>query len=79
MYKFISETEIEKAPPYIKEQGIVTSNPPEEKLRALGYKELNIEPYPETAEGCYRLPIYVDGGVITQKWSDEIKDGENDK
>lgn len=79
MYKFISETEIEKAPPYIKENGIVTSNPPEEKLRELGYKELVIELYPETAEGCHRLPVYADGDVITQSWSDEIKDVENDK
>ena len=78
MYKYINETEIEKAPPYIKENGRVISNPPEEKLRELGYKELIIEPCPETAEGCYRTPIYTDGDVITQKWSEEIKDGEND-
>lgn len=78
LYKFISETEIEKAPPYIKENGTVTSNPPKDRLRALGYKDLNIEPYPETQEGCYRLPIYTDGEVITQSWSEEIKDGEND-
>lgn len=78
LYKFISETEIEQAPPYIKEQGIVTSNPPEDKLRELGYKDLIVEPFPETAKDCYRLPIYIDGDVITQKWSEEIKDGEND-
>lgn len=78
LYKFINETEIEQAPPYIKEQGIVTSNPPEDKLRELGYKDLMIEPCPETQEGFYRLPIYMDGDAITQKWSDEIKDGEND-
>ena len=78
LYKFISETEIEKAPPYIKENGTVTSNPPEDKLRELGYKDLIAEPCPETAEGCYRLPIYTDGDVITQTWSEEIKDGEND-
>ncbi len=78
LYKFISETEIEKAPPYIKENGTVTSNPPEDKLRELGYKDLIVEPYPETQEVCYRLPIYMDGEVITQTWSEEIKDGEND-
>ena len=78
MYKYISETEIEKAPPYIKENGRVISNPPEEKLRELGYKELIIEPYPETQEGFIRTPIYIDGEVITQRWSDVIKDGEND-
>lgn len=78
LYKYINETEIEKAPPYIKAQGTVTSNPPEDKLRELGYKDLIIEPYPETQEGFYRTPIYTDGDVITQKWSDEVKDGEND-
>ena len=78
LYKFISETEIEKAPPYIKENGTVTSNPPEDKLRELGFKDLIVEPCPETQEGCYRLPIYIDGEAITQSWSDEIKDGEND-
>ena len=77
MYKYISETEIEKAPPYIKENGRVISNPPEEKLRELGYKELIIEPCPETQEGFIRTPIYADGDVITQRWSDVIKDGEN--
>lgn len=78
MYKYISETEIKKAPKYIKEQGTVTSNPPEDKLRELGYKVLIIEPCPETQEGFYRTPIYTDGEVITQSWSDEVKDGEND-
>lgn len=78
LYKYISETEIEKAPPYIKENGTVTSNPPEDKLRELGYKDLIIEPCPETQEGFYRTPIYTDGEVITQTWSEEIKDGEND-
>ena len=78
LYKFISETEIEKAPPYIKENGTVTSNPPEDKLRELGYKDLIAEPCTETQDCCYRLPIYMDGEVITQTWSDEIKDGEND-
>lgn len=72
MYKYISEREIEKAPPYIKEKGMVISNPPEEKLRELGYKALIIEPCPETQEGCYRTPIYIDGEVITQKWSEEV-------
>lgn len=74
LYKYISETEIERAPKYIKEQGTVTSNPPEDKLRELGYKDLIIEPYPETQEGCYRLPIYTDGEAITQSWSEEIKE-----
>ena len=78
LYKYISETQIEKAPKYIKEQGTVTSNPPEDKLRELGYKVLIIEPCPETQEGFYRTPIYTDGEVITQSWSDEVKDGEND-
>lgn len=78
LYKFISETEIEKAPPYIKENGTVTSNPPEDKLRELGFKDLIVEPCPETQEGCYRLTIYMDGEVITQTWSEEIKEGEND-
>ncbi len=74
LYKFINETKIEQAPLYIKEQGMITSNPPEEKLRALGYKDLIIEPCPETAEGCYRLPVFIEGDVITQKWSEEIKE-----
>lgn len=73
LYKYISKTEIERAPLYIKEQGTVISNPPEGKLRELGYKDLIIEPYTETAEGCYRLPIYTDGDVITQAWSEEVE------
>lgn len=76
LYKYISETEIEKAPPYIKEQGTVTSNPPEDKLRELGYKDLIIEPYPETREGFYRTPIYTDGEVITQGWSEEVEENQ---
>lgn len=76
LYKYISETEIEKAPPYIKEQGTVTSNPPEDKLRELGYKDLIIEPYPETQEGFYRTPIYTDGDVITQGWSEEVEENQ---
>lgn len=74
LYKFISETEIKAAPPYIKENGMVISNPSEEKLRELGYKELNETPCPETQEGCYRIPVYVDGDVITQKWSEEVSE-----
>ncbi len=74
MYKYISETEIEKAPPYIKENGRVISNPPEDKLRELGYKELKETPCPETQEGCYRTPIYIDGDVIIQKWSEEVSE-----
>lgn len=72
LYKYISEREIEKAPPYIKEKGMVISNPPEEKLRELGYKEFKETPCPETLEGYYRTPIYIDGDVITQKWSEEV-------
>ena len=76
LYKFISETEIEKAPKYIKENGTVTSNPPEDKLRELGYKNLIAEPYPETQDCCYRLPIYMDGEVITQMWSEEVEENQ---
>ena len=76
LYKYISETEIEKAPPYIKEQGTVTSNPPEDKLRELGYKDLIFEPCPETQEGFYRTPIYTDGEVITQTWSEEVEENQ---
>ena len=72
LYKFINERKIEQAPPYIKENGIVTSNPTEAKLRELGYKDLVKEPYPEISEDCYRIPFYIDGDVITQKWSEEI-------
>lgn len=76
LYKYISETEIEKAPLYIKEQGTVISNPPEDKLRELGYKDLIIEPYPETQEGFYRTSIYTDGEVITQSWSEEVEENQ---
>ena len=76
LYKFISETEVEKAPPYIKENGTVTSNPPEDRLRELGYKDLIVESCPETQEGCYRLPIYMDGEVITQMWSEEVEENQ---
>ena len=76
LYKFISETEIEKARKYIKENGPVTSHPPEDKLRELGYKNLIAEPYPETQDCCYRLPIYMDGEVITQTWSEEVEENQ---
>lgn len=76
LYKYISATEIEKAPLYIKEQGTVTSNPPEEKLRELGYKDLIIEPCPETQEGFYRTQIYTDGEAITQGWSEEVEENQ---
>lgn len=76
LYKFISETEIEKAPKYIKENGTVTSNPPEDRLRKLGYKDLIVEPCPETQDCCYRLPIYMDGEVITQMWSEEVEENQ---
>lgn len=79
MYKFINENEIEKAPLYIIEGDFVISNPLAEKLAELGFKELVVEPYPETSEGCYRTPIYIDGDeTITQSWSEE-KAGDEHK
>lgn len=73
LYKFISETKIERQPLYIKENGMVISNQPEEKLRALGYKDLVTSPQPETEPGYYVTAIYTDGDVITQTWSEPVK------
>lgn len=76
LYKYVNETEIEKAPPYIKENGTVISNPPEDKLRELGFKDLITEPCPETQEGFCRTPIYIDGEIIIQKWSEEAEENQ---
>lgn len=73
LYKFISESKIERQPLYIKENGTVISNPPESKLRALGYKDLVTSPQPETEPGYYVTAIYIDGDVITQTWSEPVK------
>ena len=73
LYKFISKTEIERQPLYVKENGTVISNPPETKLRALGYKDLVATKKPETEPGYYRTRIFTDGDVITQTWSEPVK------
>lgn len=73
LYKFISKTEIKRQPLYIKENGTVISNPPESKLRSLGYKDLATTEKPETEPGYYVTAIYTDGDVITQIWSEPVK------
>lgn len=72
LYKYIDSTTIKAAPSYIRERGMVITNPPEKMLKDLGFKELQITEYPETQEGYYRAPIYTDGEIIIKNWSTPI-------
>lgn len=71
-YKYIDERQVKRAPNPIFDGGRVYSNPTDETLRALGYKELVVEDMPEVPDGKMAMPIYTDGDVITQGW--EIAD-----
>lgn len=74
LVKFISENRIQRARNPIYDNGKVYSNPTEETLRELGYKEIVETPMPETPEGKMTILRYIDGDVITQSW--EIVDYE---
>lgn len=73
-FKFISKNQVKRANNPIYEGGQVYSNPTDETLRALGYKELVIEEQPEVPEDKIAIPVFIDGDVITQSW--EIVDNE---
>lgn len=72
--KYISKNRIERVRNPIRDNGKVYSNPTEETLRALGYKEVIETPMPEIPEGKMAILHYVDGNVIKQEW--EITDVE---
>ena len=66
--KYINEHQIKRPTNPLREGDKVYSNPTEETLRELGYKDLVIEPMPEVEEGKALMPVYTDGEVITQGW-----------
>ena len=71
--KYINETTVEFAPPFIIDGEKVIANPTDDILAEQGYKEVIETEYPDTADGYYRIPIYENGENIIQQWSDEIK------
>ena len=69
LYKFIDKYNIQRAknPIYLGDK--VISNPTEETLKELGYKELIETPMPTTEEESkYYIPTYEDGKKIKQSW-----------
>lgn len=68
LYKYINENQIERAPNPLFAGGKVYSNPTDETLHALGYKDLVVQDMPEIPEGKSIIPIYTDGEIITQGW-----------
>ena len=73
MYKYIDENHVVRAknPLYIGDK--VISNPTEETLRKLGYKEMvEAAPLPECAEGECLIPHYTDGDVIVCTFTVEV-------
>lgn len=71
--KYINETTVEFAPPFIIDGEKVIANPTDDILAENGYKEVIETEYPDTADGYYRIPFYEDCDKIVQKWSEEIK------
>jgi hypothetical protein len=68
LYKYINENRIESAPNPLFAEGKAYSNPTDETLRALGYKDLVVQDMPEIPDGKMAIPVYTDGEVITQGW-----------
>jgi hypothetical protein len=76
LYKYINENRIESAPNPLFVDGKAYSNPTDETLRMLGYKDLVVQDMPEVPDGKMAIPVYTDGEVITQGW-EIIDDVEN--
>lgn len=68
LYKYINENQIEHALNPLFAGGKAYSNPTDETLRLLGYKDLVVQDMPEVPEGKTIIPVYTDGEVITQGW-----------
>lgn len=68
LYKYINENLIEPASNPLFVEGKAYSNPTDETLRMLGYKDLVVQDVPEIPEGKMAIPVYTDGEVITQGW-----------
>lgn len=68
MYKYINKNQIESASNPLFVEGKAYSNPTDETLRMLGYKDLVTQDVPEVPEGKIAIPVYTDGEVITQGW-----------
>lgn len=69
LVKFINEHQILKPKNPIFANGKAYSNPTDETLRKLGYKELVVAPMPEVDNTKEAMPVYAeDGDVIKQDW-----------
>lgn len=69
LVKFINEHQVLKPKNPIFANGKAYSNPTEEILRELGYKELVVAPIPEVDSTKEVVPVYTeDGSVIKQDW-----------
>lgn len=69
LVKFINEHQVLKPKNPIFANGKAYSNPTEETLRELGYKELIVAPIPEVDNTKEVVPVYAeDGSVIKQDW-----------
>lgn len=68
LYKYINKNQIEPASNPLFVEGKAYSNPTDETLRMLGYKDLVTQDVPEVPEGKMAIPVYTDGEVITQGW-----------
>lgn len=69
LVKFIDEHQVLKPKNPIFANGKAHSNPTDETLRELGYKELVVAPIPEVDNTKEVVPVYAeDGSVIKQDW-----------
>lgn len=68
LYKYINKNQIESASNPLFVGGKAYSNPTDETLHSLGYKDLVVQDMPEVPEGKMAIPVYTDGEVITQGW-----------
>lgn len=69
LVKFIDEHQVLKPKNPIFANGKAYSNPKDETLRELGYKELVVAPMPEIDGTKEAIPVYTeDGDIIKQDW-----------
>lgn len=69
MYEFVNKHTVKKAGNPVRKNGKVYSNPTDETLRMLGYKDLVVAPMPEVDGTKEVVPVYTeDGDVIKQDW-----------
>ena len=79
LYKFINENKVEKfTKGFVVLDHMIYTNPKEDHIRAVGYKDLVIPEQPEyDPETQYLTFRYVDGDVITKEWiAEDIPENE---